>query len=211
MAKIRSGILGPVSGSIGGIVGAKWKGIPTIRSKPLSVANPNTASQQAQRGKFSQVVAVARLLLSDLIQTYWDPFAREMSGYNSFVRQNIAAFDAAGLATPANFYSARGILVGVANIDVGLHVSGDYAILTFDDNSGIGDALPDDVLHVVCYNTVKKSWTFSLDNALRSAGVLNVNNIDWETGDFIKFYPFFTRPNVSKISDSVHVELEIDI
>lgn len=34
MAKIRKGILGPVSGKIGPVVGATWKGIPYVRTKP---------------------------------------------------------------------------------------------------------------------------------------------------------------------------------
>lgn len=34
MAKIRKGILGPVSGTIGPVVGGIWKGIPYVRTKP---------------------------------------------------------------------------------------------------------------------------------------------------------------------------------
>jgi hypothetical protein len=210
MAKLVGGPLGSYKGKAGGTIGTSWKGIAVIKAMPLSVANPNSVAQQTQRGKFSQCIAAARLLLAELIHAYWDPFAKGMSGFNAFVKKNIDAFNADGLATPTIFSSARGILVGIINPDVTLHVSGDYAMLTWDDNSGVGDALATDILHVAYYNTGKKTWTFSPDNAVRSAGTLNVNDSVWTSGDFIHLYPFFVRPDTSKISDSVHLELEID-
>jgi len=203
MAKIRSGILGPVSGSIGGIVGAKWKGIPTIRSKPLSVANPNTSAQQTQRGKFSQVVAVARLLLSDLIQTYWDPFAREMSGYNAFVRQNINAFDSDGLAIPADFFSARGTLVGLSSFGAIASASNDNIDCDWADNTGEGDALADDYFCAVWYNSVQKYWMFQETTATRGDGAVIFLDPKMVAGDELHIYPFFSRPDITRISDSI--------
>ncbi|MCB1863960.1 MAG: hypothetical protein KDG50_00890, partial [Chromatiales bacterium] len=92
MARIKQGILGGLSGKIANVVGSSWKGIAVLKSLPLSVANPNTAAQQAQRGAMTQIVAAARILLAALIQVYWNPFAQQMSGYNDFVKTNIATF-----------------------------------------------------------------------------------------------------------------------
>ena len=53
MGKISQGILGGLSGKVGNVVGASWKGIDYVRIKPSSVANPRTVGQVNQRTKFS--------------------------------------------------------------------------------------------------------------------------------------------------------------
>ncbi|WP_316814090.1 DUF6266 family protein [Pedobacter heparinus] len=45
MAKLKRGIFGPLSGKLGGIVGATWMGIPYLRKAPKE--NPNPAPRSA--------------------------------------------------------------------------------------------------------------------------------------------------------------------
>ncbi|WP_449440019.1 DUF6266 family protein [Pedobacter steynii] len=52
MAKLTSGIFGPISGKVGGLVGASWKNIAYVRTKPQKTTKPPTAAQIASRGKF---------------------------------------------------------------------------------------------------------------------------------------------------------------
>ena len=59
MGVIKQGILGGFSGKVANIVGSSWKGIPVIKSLPLSVANPQTAAQTTQRNKLKGVVEAA--------------------------------------------------------------------------------------------------------------------------------------------------------
>lgn len=89
MGIIRRGILGGFSGKVANIVGSSWKGIAVMRSLPLSVANPRTPRQVAQRDKFSLMSKFASQLLSVWIKPLWDRGAQQMSGYNAFVRENI--------------------------------------------------------------------------------------------------------------------------
>jgi hypothetical protein len=51
MARITSGILGPVSGKVGAVVGASWRGIDYIRGLPEPSNKPATSLQLAQRLK----------------------------------------------------------------------------------------------------------------------------------------------------------------
>lgn len=60
MAKIKKGILGPVSGTIGPVVGATWKGISYIRTKPK---NRNKKSQRTP----AQIAAQEKLKFMNLI------------------------------------------------------------------------------------------------------------------------------------------------
>ncbi|WP_214228837.1 DUF6266 family protein [Pedobacter sp. B4-66] len=55
MAKLTSGIFGPISGTIGGVVGAHWKDIAYVRGKPKKSTKPPTAAQISSRGKFNFV------------------------------------------------------------------------------------------------------------------------------------------------------------
>lgn len=108
MAKIPNGILGGVSGKIGGVIGSSWKGINVVKTRPLSVANPNTVPQQTQRTKFKAVTQFASDILSDFVKPYWDRFAVKQSGFNAFVAANIDVFENGQISTPANLAISDG-------------------------------------------------------------------------------------------------------
>lgn len=56
MAKINSGIFGPLSGKLGPIIGGTWKGIPYIReNKAHEIKRPRTVAQLANEAKFKFV------------------------------------------------------------------------------------------------------------------------------------------------------------
>lgn len=92
-AVLPSGIMGSITGKLGGIVGSSWKGINTAREYKIP-ANPQSPGQTLQRNRFSAIQSYASSLLSTVISTYWNPFAVKMSGYNYFIQQNIAALAA---------------------------------------------------------------------------------------------------------------------
>lgn len=101
MATIKRGILGGGSGSVANVVMTAWKGVAVIKSKPLTVANPQTAAQTSQRGKFSGIVGIAQYILASILQPVWNGFAQTMSGYNMFIQKNIQiAFNDAGVFQP---------------------------------------------------------------------------------------------------------------
>lgn len=101
MAIIKAGILSKVSGKVAGVVGSTWKGTNYLRER-VKPSNPNTALQQRQRNKMRSIVAFARPILGNVLATFVDPFCKEFSGYNWFVKNNIAKIDPeTGLLTAA--------------------------------------------------------------------------------------------------------------
>lgn len=88
MGVIKRGILGGFSNKVGNIVGSSWKGIATMRVLPLSVANPRTQPQVANRNAFRAVTLFASSILTTMIKPLNDRFALRMSGFNLFVRRN---------------------------------------------------------------------------------------------------------------------------
>lgn len=94
MGIIKRGILGGVSNKIGNVVGSSWKGIATLRTLPLSVANPNTLAQRNNRDTFSLMSKLGSEVLPTVCQPLWNRDAKQMSGFNAYVMNNKKAFDA---------------------------------------------------------------------------------------------------------------------
>jgi len=204
MAKIPQGILGGLSGTVGNVVGGAWKGLNYIRTKPLSVANPNTAAQQAQRSKFASCVAVARLLLADLINTYWDPFSRYMSGYNAFIKANISVFDETGLATPSGFKASMGSLTGLELSLEDCNIGGTMLDIAHSVNTGQGDALATDKVAAGYHDTTDDIWGFIALDGDRS-NTENLGSCPCAVGNSVDVWAFAYRQDLSKVSDSSYV------
>lgn len=113
MAKIKQGILGGFSGKVANVVGTSWKGRAVMKSQPLSVANPRTALQTEQRGKFSEIAKLASSILTTFIQPVENPISGNVSGYNKFVKDNKSAFSALGEIVAANFGCGGGKLPSI--------------------------------------------------------------------------------------------------
>jgi len=207
MAKLVGGPLGSYKGKAGGTIGSSWKGIAVVKAMPLSVANPNTPAQQAHREMFAACIAAARLLLSELISIYWNPFAKKMSGFNAFVKQNIDCFADGAFSVPADFYAARGILMGVANLEITASEGSHTISAEHSDNTGVGDALGTDCAVLVVYNVDKNSWHLLQADERRHESPALFTEESFEEGDTLHCYFFFKRPDVSKISDSVYKEV----
>lgn len=204
MGVIKQGILGGFSGKVANVVGSSWKGIAVIKSLPLSVANPNTAGQQAQRGAMTQIVIASRLLLASLLQPYWNPFAQKMSGYNAFVKENIETFSTAGFVTFADFFSTRGSLLNVTVSTAVADDSDNTVTVSWTDNSGTADALATDEAVIVYYNSTQDYWVVDTGNAIRSAGTIVIADTVAVAADTLKVYTSMSRPDISKVSDSTY-------
>lgn len=70
MAKITQGILGPVSGKVGNVVGGSWKGVDYVRGYIIP-ANPKTSLQTENRDKFAEIVRLSKAMLSSLLRYYY--------------------------------------------------------------------------------------------------------------------------------------------
>lgn len=204
MATIKQGILGGISGKIGNVVGSSWKGIAVLKSLPLSVSNPNTAGQQAQRGAMTGIVAVARILLAALITPYWNPFSQRMSGYNAFVKENIATFVGTVFTNFSSFYTSRGSLLGVPAVVGVSTAAGNTTTLTWTDNSGTADALATDEAIGVIYNETQDYWIVDAGSETRDNASLVIADPNVAQNDEVHCYLSFSRPNNSKVSDSVY-------
>ena len=97
MGIIKRGILGGFSNKVANVVGSSWKGINTMRSLPLSVANPRTTAQVTNRNSFTYFSKLGSDVLSSIVQPLLNRDAKYMSGYNKFIKCNKLVYDEGGL------------------------------------------------------------------------------------------------------------------
>lgn len=153
MAKTPSGILGPISGKVGAVVGASWKGINYIREYVIP-ANPNTAAQQTERTKFADLILIAKTLLGSILQVYWDPFLRHTSGWAHFVGINRILYTNSG--DYDKIHIAEGILES-ATLTGATYIASSCAILW--DTTALGNGSPTDPMIFYVYDSEhKKGW-----------------------------------------------------
>ena len=170
MAILTGGILGNIRNKVGGVVGSQWKHRNTLRSYVIP-GNPDTAAQQVQRNKFAAAVAFAKLILGQVLNVYVDPFQKQMSGFNFFIKQNIAYFAAAIVWESVKV--TFGKLYGPLNASFGTLIAEQSAI-TWDTDTGSNGAA-DDKVFAMFYNITRDLIYFAGAEVNRSAGTLTID------------------------------------
>lgn len=147
MGIIKRGILGGVSNKIGNVVGSSWKGIATLRSLPLSVANPRTKAQRDNRDTFSVMSKLGSEVLATVCQPLWNRDAKQMSGFNAYVMYNKRAFDSDPLEWLINPVMSKGNLSATLS-NAALADGGTNLTFVFDTALKNPQDSADDVVHV---------------------------------------------------------------
>lgn len=130
MGVIKQGILGGFQNKVGAVIGSNWKGIATMRSRPISVANPRTGKQIAVRSEFSILVKMASALNATLIRPYWSRFAQKKTGANAFISANYGKLAGTLHGIEERLILSQGKLDGLA--DYAVDMSGGDFLLEWD-------------------------------------------------------------------------------
>lgn len=209
MGVIKRGILGGFSGSVGSVVGTSWKGIEVMKSKPLSVANPRTAGQVAQRSKMSNVVALATVINASTIKPLWDRFAVKQSGYNAFVQANIDLFASIIPSPAASFILSKGKMT--AGDGLGAVAEAGAALLTasWSDFSGDGYKLATDEAYIVAIRELDGKPFVSAAVAVRDDLSVEVATENLVAGQYFLVYLAFRRADGTIVSDTNYVRIQV--
>ena len=144
MGVIKQGILVVFQNKVGAVIGSNWKGIATMRSRPISVANPRTGKQVAVRSEFSTLVKMASALNATLIRPYWSRFAQKKTGANAFISATYGKMTGNVSQIPDRIILSQGKLDGLADFAVNL-VGGDYQLSWDETILGVYGAATDKV------------------------------------------------------------------
>ncbi len=205
MGILRRGILGGFSGKVANVVGSSWKGIAVMKSLPLSVANPRTAPQVAQRTRFSNTVAFAVAILGTVIKPLWDRFAQAQSGFNAFISENIELFDDESPAPPADLVISKGRMASTAIDSVATSGGGQAILISWNDDTGSGFKLATDIPYVVVANlTTDEVLGYEVSNRDRADESVTVDVPGDRGTDTFAVYLAFRRADGTVVSNTAY-------
>jgi hypothetical protein len=169
MAVLRSGILGRASGKVAGIVGAHWKDRSYVREYVIP-SNPNTTLQQVRRLAMRGVVATGKPLVGQIFNKYVDKFQKSMSGFNWFVKENIAGF--VGEPDFLAFKLSAGPLYPATPLGAQYNVN--KITITWQGNAYGNNGRPDDKVFACAFYGGSGVWYFAAAEVARYAGTIDV-------------------------------------
>lgn len=200
MAVLKSGILGGVSGSIGNVTGSSWKGIAVLRTKPLSVANPNTPAQQAVRTSWASLTKLGSSITGAILQPVWNGIASKMSGYNLFLQKNAQhTFTPLGDFIPAGLSISPGTLPSAA---VSVDELASPTVMSFNIATALPSvqALSTDKLYAVVVDENGVYLGSVSGTVTRSVGAFSVTaNRTLVDGENVYMYAFFMSADGKRI------------
>lgn len=203
MGKIKQGILGGFSGKVAGVIGSSWKGIAVMKAMPLSVANPQTAAQVAQRSLFSNCSKFAVLILAEIIKPLWDRFAIKMSGYNEFIKTNIDLFAAQYASPAASLIIGKGKMASTPITTIGQNMASNFLEVNWVNDAGSGYKLATDIVYAVGVNQDEEVVGMSDGTVTRVDELINIPMGDDRTiGDVLHAYLCFKRADGTIVSDT---------
>ena len=216
MGIIKRGILGGVANKIGNVVGSSWKGIATLRSLPLSVANPNTLAQRNNRSTFSVMSKLGSEVLTTVCQPLWNRDAKQMSGFNAYVMNNKRAYDENWVAWLANPIMSKGNLssdlINASPNDGMVNLIFTYSTSLVNPQDSADDVAYVQVIHQDNSNPAKPSFEAKgfVTTAKRSDGHVNVTNpFETSVGDKLIFSLSFKSVDGREVATSDSLGIEI--
>lgn len=205
MGKIKSGIFGGVSGKVGNLTGSSWKGVPVIKSRPQSVAYPATTGQVAQTTKMSAIVSFSKPILSSWIKPLWDRAAVQMSGYNAFVRANIAEFADGEINDYSTLVMSQGTMAATPISSAVLALDGDSVTVAWNPSAISGLQLATDLAYTMAIDQTTGEVVVGTPVA-RSVGQIVLNSADgFDDAAFPHCYLAFKRANGTVISSNSYL------
>lgn len=206
MAVTQNTLIGRSKGSVGGTTFSKWKGLNTLRSKPLTVENPQTDAQMAQRSKMALMVAAYRNL-APAVSVGMIQQAINKSEYNAFTSINLKNSSISGsyptfAIDPSALEVSKGSLTNTAIATASCDVSDGDVVVTWS-ATAVVDQSDLDAAYVVAWNTTLDTYSFSLGDAVRSAGTVTFPNpAGTVAGNDVTIYLFFFQSASSKAGDN---------
>lgn len=188
MGKFHNGVLGTMTGKVGGVVGRTWKGINTVASYQPNVSNPRTNSQMAQRGKLSTLTALASQLNTGFIKPLWDRDAKKMSGFNAFIQANMNAVNEFGEIDFESLVASKGKMAAPALSNVAL--VGTKIELEFETVVSDAYGLPSDKVFAFVLKPSTGAVLLSSGVVDRSAGKVVLEGATLPGNDYVAYLAF---------------------
>lgn len=211
MGKLQGGILGIMTGKVGGVVGSTWKDKNTLRSYRSSIAVNNTAKAVQSKSIFAECVAKAIQINGVIGRDLWQRFEKSQSGYNALVAQFRAAYNEAGYLFQSTLILSKGKIEETPIASASINATTKDITITWN-TATTGYQLASDVPYVVIMsidNKVLKAYNGDDLLTKRSDGEIVISNFE-QNGTYDKYvYLMFRRNDGTMTSTSTFTEVHI--
>jgi hypothetical protein len=205
MAKLITGINGPIEGKVGTVIGSSFRGVPYIKAAPGKKPAKRTPDEALNQSSFSSLHYWLQPIIPFLREGFRD-YSETVFGFNaakSFNLKHAFKGDRSNKALDPS-------LVQVSDGDLPLpsyasvEKSGNYTLqFTWDASTESFDAKRDQVM-MLAYDDVKKIYRWVLLGQFRSAGT-DTLELEATTGCNYHVYMAFVAHDRSRRSKSVYL------
>ncbi|ACU60677.1 DUF6266 family protein [Chitinophaga pinensis] len=210
MARYLKGILGPFVGLVGTVVGASWKGIQVMRSRPVKSGDNPSEAQQRQRAIFTLVVQFLRPI-TDVLNTGFQAYNKELTPFNAAFAANMEAVTGVYPALTINYAQvmiAKGNLLALPAITARSAVQDQFNF------NWVNNASPDssngtDMISFLAYNPAKQVFARALRVVTRQAMSYSMDLPAGWTDDVVHVWSFGTNAAGKVSSDSRYLGSDV--
>ncbi len=197
MAKYKQGVFGGVRGRIGNVINSSWKGINYMRIMPAEVNDANTPLQVRQRVKFGLAIQFMKPFVA-FLRIGFKYVADKMSPFNAAVSYTLR--NAVSGTFPSVHIDPAAVMLSVGELRpvydaTATSTEPGKVHFTWEDNSELNEANPDDNVILIVYNETKRDVVYKLDGATRAAGSADLLIPDSYQGDTMHCYIACTTLN----------------
>lgn len=207
MATLSKGILGGFSGTVGPVVGATWRGMDVIRSRPKSSKRTPSERQLEQQLKFKLAISFLQPI-KNIQSRFFGSGSGVKSRVNMAVSYTISTAIQMVAGLPELIYNkvliTRGELTSFRN-PVLTTQPGGVLHLEWEDNSTQGDAAPKDQVSIVCYCAELNNWEIYEGIVMRSDLMADVTLPAYCLGKTMEVYAFLNNEKQTAASTSLYL------
>lgn len=207
MATLNKGILGGFSGKVGPVVGANWRGMDVIRSRPKSSKRNPTEKQLEQQLKFKLAISFLQPI-KNIQSRFFGSGSGVKSRVNLAVSYTISEAIQMVAGLPELIFNkvliTRGELTSFQNAVLTTQPGG-VLHLEWEDNSTQGDAAPKDQVSIVCYCAELNNWEIFEGIVMRSDLMAGVTLPAYCLGKTMEVYAFLNNEKQTAASTSLYL------
>lgn len=207
MATLNKGILGGFSGKVGPVVGANWRGMDIIRSRPKSSRRTPSERQLEQQLKFKLAISFLQPI-KNIQSRFFGSGSGVKSRVNLAVSYTISEAIQMVAGLPELIFNkvliTRGELTSFQNAVLTTQPGG-VLHLEWEDNSTQGDAAPTDQVSIVCYCAELNNWEIYEGIVMRSDLMADVTLPAYCLGKTMEVYAFLNNEKQTAASTSLYL------
>ncbi|WP_312196230.1 DUF6266 family protein [Epilithonimonas vandammei] len=207
METLSKGILGGFSGKVGPVVGATWRGMDVIRSRPKSSKRTPSEKQLEQQLKFKLAISFLQPI-KNIQSRFFGSGSGVKSRVNLAVSYTISEAIQMVAGLPELIYNkvliTRGELTSFQNAVLTTQPGG-VLHLEWEDNSTQGDAAPKDQVSIVCYCAELNNWEIYEGIVMRSDLMADVTLPAYCLGETMEVYAFLNNEKQTAASTSLYL------